>query len=563
MARYHEKVLNRPMTVLFLVFSFLIFFMPWNSGERELNWMEGYLAEQAVSLKWGPLPRVEAHGEAIPNAFPLFPMLSGALIHAGLSPETALRLLSLLGLAGVAVLVFLVGRKFGGLAVAAPACAMLLGVVLVIDKTMDGYGNWLFILTVLGAHLSWFYYAAIRGDWNRAWLAGWCGCALGFAQAGGLAPVFFLGPLIFMRRPLGIFRRLKCPGFALGCGIFLLTVILWYLPYHFEGVTPAAVYPRARVLDGWDYGRHLLFFPWELAWRLLPWSLLAWAPFCVALQALDRVPMFSRFLRTLFFVDFFLLWLTPVDDVHDWMILVPPLAVLVGINYEIVVRRYGGFFRKLCNIPVFLLPFVGMGLIFFFLLPPEWWESLWDWRQPLDFLERFGTAVFGIGVGVLLMLTAAMLLRSREKPPLWAYILILTWVPLFCCHAVMFPYRNQAAERREKGEVLLRALEQDGVKPGATVYKYDFNDLFAEGIYMKMRLRKINSLEALPKSEVPVVYLIAPEFPQLPERNWRGLLAAPLENRHRKLYLWKGEWQGKSGRFRRFSAGGGKGTKYE
>ena len=86
---------------------------------------------------------------------------------------------------------------------------------------------------------------------------------------------------------------------------------------------------------------------------------------------------------------------------------------------------------------------------------------------------------------------------------------------------------------------------------GAGIYKYDFNDLFAEGVYMKMRLKTLTSLESLPKSEEPVVYLIAPEFPQIADRNWRGLLASPLKHRHRKLYLWRGEWQGRKNRFRR------------
>jgi len=143
-----------------------------------------------------------------------------------------------------------------------------------------------------------------------------------------------------------------------------------------------------------------------------------------------------------------------------------------------------------------------------------------------------------------------LLLRNREKPPIWAYLLILTWTPMLFCQAVIFPYRSQDAPRRDKAQELLQALEQDGVKPGSTVYKYDFNDLFAEGVYMKMHLNKISALETLPKGEVPVIYLLSPEFPQLPERNWRGLLTAPLENRHRKLYLWKGEWQGKSSKAR-------------
>lgn len=550
MARYREKILPLSPTLLLLVFSFLIFFMPWDAPEREMSWTEGYLAAQALELDWGPLPLVVVHGEAIPNAFPLFPMLCAGLLKTGLSPEMALRLLSLIGLAGVAMLVFAVGRKFGGLAVAAPACAMMIGTVLVIDKTFDGYPNWLFILTLLGGHLTWFYYGAIRGDWNRAWLAGWFFCSLGFYLNGITAPIFFLVPLVFMRRPLGVFRRLRCPGFALGGSLFLLTILFWYLPYHFEGVTSASVYSRAGMLDGGAYLEHLAGFPLDFGLRMLPWSLLAWAPFCVAFQALDPVPLFSRFLRTLFIVDFFLLWLTPVDEVHDWMILVPPLAMMTGINYELLVRRYGGVFRKLCSVPVFLLPLAGAALILFFLLPGDLWESFYEFDRTLDFSDRFGDTVFGIGAGILLVLGAALLLRNREKPPIWAYLLILTWTPMLFCQAVIFPYRSQDAPRRDKAQELLQALEQDGVKPGSMVYKYDFNDLFAEGVYMKMHLNKISALETLPKGEVPVIYLLSPEFPQLPERNWRGLLTAPLENRHRKLYLWKGEWQGKSSKAR-------------
>ncbi len=544
MARYREKILPLAPTVLLLAFSFLVVFAPWSLGDRELSWTEGYLAAQAQGMRYAPLPLVTVHGEAIPNAFPLFPIFADALLHAGCTPEIALRLLSVLGLLGTAVLAFMVGLRTRGLPAAACACAMLLGSVLVIDKSSDGFNNWLFILALLGGHLSWYYFAAIRGDWSKAWLAGWTSCAVGFYINGGMAPLFFLGPLIFMRRPLGIFRRLRNTGFALGLGLFGVLFLVWYLPYHFEGVTVAAAYSRAGFLESWDYLEHVLTFPWDFGLRLLPWSLLAWAPFCVAFHTLDETPMFSRFLRTLFITDFFLLWLTPVDEVHDWLILVPPLAIMTGLNYELTVRRYGGIFRKIANALVYLMPAAGALMIFFYLPPAELLESLYHFARALDFSDRFGETVFGITGGVLLILSAGILLRMREKPPIWAYWLILSYAPLLFFHAVVQPYRAQEEPRRSCARDLAQALTQDGAAPGTPVYKYDFNDLFGEGVYMKSPLVRLRSLEALPKAEVPVVYLISPVFPALAERNWRSLLPAPLENHRRKLNLWKGEWLG-------------------
>lgn len=90
-----------------------------------------------------------------------------------------------------------------------------------------------------------------------------------------------------------------------------------------------------------EYLLKLLCFPVEFAVRLLPWTLIAWVPFCVALQALDETPIFSRYLRTLTIATFGLLWLLPDNDPRDFLFLLGPLSILVGINYELAMRRYG------------------------------------------------------------------------------------------------------------------------------------------------------------------------------------------------------------------------------
>ena len=48
------------------------------------------------------------------------------------------------------------------------------------------------------------------------------------------------------------------------------------------------------------YLKDILVYPFQLAFRFLPWTFLAWPAFCVAYYPLDKNPIFSRFLRTIF-----------------------------------------------------------------------------------------------------------------------------------------------------------------------------------------------------------------------------------------------------------------------
>ncbi|MBE6367186.1 MAG: hypothetical protein E7052_04670 [Lentisphaerae bacterium] len=545
MARYREKILPLAPTVALLVFAFFIAFAPWAAGERELSWKEGYIIAQAQDMTFTPLMLVKAHGEAIPNAQPLFPMLGRVASLLGCPLELAMRMLSMASLLGIAAVVFIVSfRTRSSVAAGAAAGAMMLTSLLAVDKTPDGFGHWLLVLILLGGHLSWYYYAALKGDWSKAWICGFAACALGFYLVGIVSLIFFLVPLIFMRRPLGIFGRLRNRGTAVGVGLLAAAVLLWYLPYHFAGVQIASVYPATNILDGSEYIKHLLTFPLDLGLRLLPWALLAWAPFCVQLQTLDATPMFSRFLRTLFLVDFFMLWITPLDEVYDWLILLPPLAIMTGLNYEIVIRRYGNFFLHLANtLAAVLLPGAGVVLLAFFLLPGDLITETLELERFWDYGSDFGRKILGITAAVMLLVSGALLWKMRRKPPVWCYWLIISFAPLLVYNCIIQPYRALEHPRRDQAQILQQALLQDGAARGVLLYKYELNDLFVEAVYLKSPVQKVTSLTMLPGNGEPVVYLLAGSFPNCPERSWRSLLPEPLETRGRKFNLWRGQWQ--------------------
>ena len=303
---------------------------------------------------------------------------------------------------------------------------------------------------------------------------------------------------------------------------------------------------RSGVLNGWEYLWHLVTFPFDFVLRMLPWALLAWAPFCVAFQTLDDTPMFSRFLRTLFLADFFLLWITPLDEAHDWIILVPPLAVMTALNYELAVRRYGNFYRRAGNFfAAVLLPGAGILLLGFFLLPAEIFaDVMLLLERPLDFSDNFGRTVLGAVSGGILLVLALRLWQMREKPPVWCYYVMIALAPLLVYYNIVQPYQNQERPRYERGEILRTALQQDDAKEIQLIYKYNIHDLFAESVYMNKAVCKINNLAMLPQAEVSTVYLLAPTFPDCAERNWRSLLPQPLSIRGHKFNLWRGDWKG-------------------
>ena len=47
----------------------------------------------------------------------------------------------------------------------------------------------------------------------------------------------------------------------------------------------------------------------------------------------------------------------------------------------------------------------------------------------------------------------------------------------------------------------------------------------------------------LPQAGEPVVYVLAPAYPNCPERSWRSLLPQFIFSRGSKFNLWRGQWQ--------------------
>ncbi len=539
MALYEDKPLPVWRGIGLLLFSFLIFYCPWQLASRELYRHEGVYVAEALEMPSGVLPVAIAHGVAIKDGAPFYPWLVNLTWRAGVPMEVALRVWPLLCVAILAVIVFFPTRKAAGTTAGFVAAAMVIGGNLMIEKAVEGSALIPSLPLILAGQLLWFRYGFLKGDWNSAWTVLGIFAAMAFYLTGTMALWFLILPLLFMRRPLSIRNKIKRKGVLLGLAALAIAGVLWAVPYW---LMPAQKSGWLFDFDDWgNYWWHLLTFPVDTAFRLLPWSVLAWAPFCVAFQWVAPTPIFGRFLRTIVISLFFFLWLNPATEPRDQLVLVGPLAILTGMNYALVVRRYGNPLRTLMNWLTPLLLLAGAGIIVFFWVPPvsEWIKSF-NWERNLQYADIWSYEIQGAILGGILVLASLAVMRMRQKPPIWAYLLLISAGPMIVWWSVAVPYRGQLNEKQQIGEVIRHALPPaaDGTLP--LVYKHNIANFYSEFYYVGAPVATIGSLAELPETQ-ETIYLLSPDFPQYPQRRWTRLVPPDTSYRGKKLYLLRGD----------------------
>ena len=539
MPRYEEKSSVWIVAVLTLVAAFLIIYSPWQLGDRELYWQEGYFASQAMEMDYY-MPMTFAHGMVIQDSFPFFPWIA-AIIHNefGLSMEMTLRFISIAALAVIAVLVWFAAGSAGGTQAAAVAAAMMISTSIVIEKSIEGYPNSLMLLALTAAWFSWFMLGVGRSNWSGAWAASLFFIGLAFYTFGLPALIYFIFPMIFMRRPLTIWTKMNKPGFYIGLAVLVGFIMLWAFPH----IMFASTFPFKSLEfepgSVSDYLEHLVEFPFDVMLRLMPWTILAWAPFCVQYQPLDKTPIFSRFLRIIVISLFFLLWISPFTEPRDIMVLVPPLAVMTGINYWLVIRRYGDKFlvvMKMLSFPVFV---IGGIIIIFYLLPADWWNSIFSLQKSIDFRTNPKYIIIGLTWGMLAAAVGIALIHIKIRPYIWTFILILICAVMVFYWSLIHPYKAQEQTKKIMGRELRNALAIEGVTDNDAIYIGPNLGLYGECFYMGGKVFSISNVEEIP-ADKKLVYLISTEFPQVPERRWRNLLPVRKTYKDKPICLWQG-----------------------
>ena len=535
---YEESSPKWFRSALLLAASFALMYPLWQLGDRELYWSESSFAAMASEIDWEHLT-MKAHGELIPLSFPLFPWLAAALQQQlGIGIELALRGISVGALGIITVMIWETGRRAAGLQAGVVAAAMMLSSNIVMEKAIDGYPTLLCAGLLMTAWLTWFWFGAVDGHWNRAWMYSMFFGGLCFYTVGWEGIVYYFVPLIFMRRPLSFWPKLRRAGFYNGVAILVFFILLWGIPRLASGEVFRLIPLGRGEFEGyWD---HFFNFPLDVLVRFLPWTFIAWAPFCVALQPLDRNPIFSRFLRTIVISLFVVLWISPYTEARDIVLLAAPLALLTGMNYWIVVRRYGHRIKA-------LLPyFAGAGLlsgaaiIVFYATPVEWWNHLLHLSRGCAFHDQPKYLLIGVLNGLLVALASLVLLTlPRDRVPVWSAVLLFTAMVGMTFWSLPHPYRSQEAGKRVLGKELHEAVAATRLNPKVVYKDSRIGFLYGECYYMGYPVKTIKKINELPSDQKDVL-LISNEFPLDPSRVWTNLLPERKKYLHDKIYLWHG-----------------------
>lgn len=213
------------------------------------------------------------------------------------------------------------------------------------------------------AWFMWYHYARNHGNWDMAWAAAAAFMLLACLEGGTLLLAVFYTPLIFLRRPFRIWQRMLNPVHLFALAAILIISIFWAHVSHADQALEAI-----RRGYGDDNGLSLslmtriVLFPAVFGLLFMPWPALTWPAYCAAYRPLERSSAFCHFLRALAAPLFIIAWAMPGFPQLLMVSVVPALACLATVHYQLLVRRYivplrrfSIWFRRVTAVPLLML----------------------------------------------------------------------------------------------------------------------------------------------------------------------------------------------------------------
>ena len=532
---YEEKTKFNRFFAASAAILLLMLYAPFCLNFQELFSDEGFYISAARELQTFP-PLMTAQGDVYFGGYPLYPFLVSLISRAGIPMEYALRLIPCVSFLVLAVVVFLSTWKAKSVLEGIIAASVLMLNLISIDKFSDGNPVLLATLGIFSAWMIWFTLGVWQGYWNLTWIISFLLLGIVFYTIGISGVILTVFPMFFHRRPLTVWTKPRDGGFITGLMVLLFFLLLWGIP---RWTAPGNVMWRGNeyyLPTIGEYLIHLATFPFDAAFRFLPWTLFAWAPFCPAIVPLDENPLLSRYLRTLFLGTFVLLWLSPFTESRDMFYMVPPLAVLVALNYWIVVRRYGWKLLRVFQILAVTVLILCTGLFSYLLIPQEILpEILFSDLQFLKDSPYWKLSLICSAAGAVFALSAILMCSLGSR--VWLVICILSAAVIIPYRGVILPCRGLESPRKKIGQEFRNALP--GKELPKVVYRmYDVPPSYCEMYYFGIQIKTISAAEELPEND-SLVYVFSSVVPSAPERNWECLHKVFYKNRN--IELWCGE----------------------
>jgi 4-amino-4-deoxy-L-arabinose transferase-like glycosyltransferase len=441
--------------------------------------------------------------------------------------EFVVRLPSALALLGLAALCAWAGLRAIGPQAAAVSAAAVISNCFVFRVGLNGEPDLMGALFLDAAWLGWYRLSRERKRWLYAWLVAHVFVLLAVLTIGLHAILYFYLPIVALRRPIKARRRLLKTEHLLSAAMLLMFVGLWI------ALSPSRETAVARFLESFHpegtlgtYLQHIVTFPFLAAFFFMPWTFLVWPAFCVAFRPLEQAPVLGRYLRTIVVSLFLCFWFIPLPE-STLAPLLGPLALLIGVNYDILVRRHG---RKLELIPK-VLAVVGLGFAAIIFVV--------GWMHKPPVVPRDPAVVVSAFLCLGLAAVGAYAVFSHHlHGPVWLHVIVGVLIIRLAALSSYTVYEAELGNQRKRDALtLVRQLPEDVPIYWLTEAP---REIPVRIYYAKRAVYIIRSTEALPGKD-DIVYLLASNNAPISEgRIWeQGSELVTLDGA--ALRMWRGQ----------------------
>ncbi|MBP5638960.1 MAG: hypothetical protein J6X55_05760 [Victivallales bacterium] len=500
---------------------------------------EGLQAAMAREMMTtGEYLKTHLYGRPI-REYPLYSWL--VMLCSGFRAPTvwSLRLPSVLSVLGLATVSGICARRLQSAFAGFIAAAVVLMSVVSFQIGIRAQTEFLQAFLTFSSWWCWYHYGVNEKQWNKAWGMALALVFIGILNAGLEAVFWFYVPLFFMPRQVNAKMRMQMPAHIISVLLVLVLVFLWEWVTPDQPLMPWGQEPGLRGVthDNTGYFLHLLLFPWKMVYYLLPWSILLWAPFCIALRQFEQAPAACRFFRVIITVIFLCVWFFPGTSPLHMLSLLGPIAVLIGVHFEIVLRRYQHILSKGMRVIAWLIAAGCLATCLFWLAVSLSFIAIEDVSEARSWFSAALTgAVSGVLWSLVLRTNSRCTFRSRI---IWC---IFGAKILLLCTLEGYIQWNDS-DRRVAGESLagIRRPENavTSLSAGSLQTKVDSVDCIyykpqrnnwslylAEFFWLDKPLvfirPKLEWDKALPK-DCDLVYVISAHAPPVTTREWRPL----------------------------------------
>lgn len=294
------------------------------------------------------------------------------------------------------------------------------------------------------------YYFITRKKYFSLFLVSYFLASTGFLMK-GLPAMIFQGLTLFTA--LAYFKSLKKlfhPSHLAGLLVFIILVggyyyILWENsvdPEYFIRLVSEST-KRTFIENGfWSTIKHLVFFPFDQVYHLLPWSLLLIFLFRKSFYSQLREKKYPGYLALVFVVNIPVYW-TSVGTNPRYLFMLYPIIFILLVNYYSDLKHNDKFYRLYWKM-MFILS--GLALL------------ILSWYFINQSVSESGRAIITYAITMMIVITVYYFMWKKKGIKLELLIIILLFIRIFF-NLVVLPERMATAIEFEEKEAALKICE--------------------------------------------------------------------------------------------------------